>query len=71
MQLLRAAKNIFRFSTPLLRTQVFQRYTNRELATPEMMRLELIKRIPFHSRLSQVSLYHRKRVRHAVFSCFS
>ena len=71
MQLLRAAKTLFRFASQPLRTQVFQGYTNKQLATPELMRLELIKRIPFHSRLSQVSLYHGKRVRHAIKTCFS
>ena len=71
MQLLRALGAAFRFSTSALRTQVFSTLTNTQLATPELMRLQLIKRIPFHSRLSQVSLYHGKRVRHAVKSCFS
>jgi hypothetical protein len=71
MQLLRSLASAFRFSTSTLRTQVFSTLTNTQLATPELMRLALIKRIPFHSRVSQVSLYHGKRVRHAVKSCFS
>lgn len=71
MQLLRCLAPALRFSTSVLRTQVFSSLSNKQLATPELMRLQLIKRIPFHSRVSQASLYHGKRVRHAVKSCFS
>jgi hypothetical protein len=71
MQLLRLFRSAYRFATEPLRTEVFHRWTDKQLATPELVRLELIKRIPFHSRLSQIGLYHGKRVRHAVFTCFS
>lgn len=71
MQLLRLARTALRFSTQPLRTQVFHSMTNKELATPEIVKRTLIKRIPEHSRVSLVSLYHGKRVRHAIKSCFS
>lgn len=71
MQLLRVIRPLFRFATERLRTETFRCFTNKQLATPELVRLELIKRIPFHSRLSQVALYHGKRVRHAIKTCFS
>lgn len=71
MQLLRLVNCFARFGTQALRTCVFNTLSNKELATPELMRLQLLKRIPFHSRVSQVSLYHKKRVRHAIKSCFS
>ena len=60
-----------RFSTKILRTQIFHNMDNKTLATPEIVKKALIQRIPFHSRLSMVSLYHQKRVRHAIKSCFS
>jgi hypothetical protein len=75
MQLLRALRPALRpafcFATEPLRTETFRRFSDKQLATPEMVRLELIRRIPLHSRLSQVSLYHGKRVRHAIKTCFS
>lgn len=71
MQLLRLARNFARFSTPVLRTQIFETLTNKQLATPELIKRKLEARIPFHSRVSLVSIYHGKRVRHAVKSCFS
>ena len=45
--------------------------TNQQLATPELVKANLLKRIAFHSRLSQIGFYHGKRVRHAIKSCFS
>ena len=54
-----------------LNTQVFDKLTNKEFATPELMKKILLKPIHMHSRVSQISLYHKKRVRHAVKSCFS
>jgi hypothetical protein len=71
MQLLRALRTVFRFASQPLRTETFHKFTNKQLATPELVRLELIKRIPFHSKISQVALYHRKRTRHAIKTCFS
>jgi len=71
MQLLKMARNVMQFSTQLLRTQVFSPMTNKQLATPELVRKVLNARLPFHSKVSLVSLYHKKRVRHATFSCFS
>jgi hypothetical protein len=59
------------FSTQVFRTQVFHTLSNKTLATPELVRRHLISRIPFHSPISQVSLYHGKRARHAVKTCFS
>lgn len=60
-----------RFSTQMLRTQVFHCMDNQTIATPELVKKALITRIPFHSRLSQIGLYHGKRTRHAIRSCFS
>lgn len=71
MQLLRIVRNFTRFSTQVLRTQIFDSLTNKQLATPELIKRKLEARIPFHSRVSLVSLYHGKRVRHAIKSCFS
>ena len=71
MQLLRYSVNVFKFCTKIYRTQVFHNLSNKQLATPELVKANLIERIPFHSRVSQVSLFHGKRVRHAVKSCFS
>jgi len=71
MQLLRFARPFFRLSAQTLRTQIFHTMTNKELATPELIKRSLVKRIPEHSRVSLMSLYHGKRVRHAIKSCFS
>ena len=67
---------LFRFAarfstTAVTRTQVFHNMSNKTLATPELVKRALLKRIPLHSRLSIVGLYHKKRVRHAIKSCFS
>ena len=58
-------------SNRALNTQIFHSMDDRTLATPELAKLAVTKRIPFHSRLSSVGLYHGKRVRHAIKSCFS
>ena len=71
MQLLRLTRLVFRFATQPLRTQIFHTMSDKELATPELVKRALIKRIPDHGRVSMVSLYHGKRVRHAIKSCFS
>ena len=60
-----------RFSTRALRTQIYHTMDNKTLATPELVKRSLKERIPFHSHLSMIGLYHRKRVRHAIKSCFS
>lgn len=71
MNLLRTVRILATFSTQITRTQIFHKMSNRTLATPELVRRHLLARIPFHSPLSMVSLYHGKRIRHAVKSCFS
>ena len=71
LQLLRSARNLFWITSTPLRTQIFTPLSNKQLATPELVRYHLLKRLPQHSRVSQVSLYHGKRVRHAIKSCFS
>ena len=62
---------VARFSTKILKTQAFHTMDNKTLATPELVKRTLTERIPFHSCLSMVGLYHRKRTRHAIKSCFS
>lgn len=66
-------RNVFRYynRTPLRKTEVFESLTDKQLATPEFARALIRKRIDFHSRMSQTHLYHGKRVRHAIKSCFS
>jgi hypothetical protein len=71
LQLLRSVRNVFWIANIPLRTQIFAPLSNKELATPELVRHHLLKRLPNHSRVSLVSLYHGKRVRHAIKSCFS
>lgn len=71
MNIFRCLRAVANFSTQALRTEIFHTMSDRTLATPELVRRHLLKRIPFHSPLSQVSLYHGKRIRHAVKSCFS
>lgn len=71
MNLLHAYRTLARFSTQVTRTQIFHTMSNRTLATPELVKRHLLTRIPFHSPLSMVSLYHGKRIRHAIKSCFS
>lgn len=71
MNLLRTLRTIATFSTQVTRTQIFHTMSNRTLATPELVKRQLLARIPFHSPLSMVSLYHGKRIRHAIKSCFS
>jgi hypothetical protein len=72
MQVLRLARTAMRFGTQkLLPTQVFSPLTNKQLATPELVKKIMLKRIAFHSKVSLVSLYHKKRVRHAIKTCFS
>jgi hypothetical protein len=71
-QLTKQAVNLFSQSwRPATRTEVFQKLSNKEMATPELVKALIKAPIPFHSRASQVSLYHKKRVRHAVTSSFS
>lgn len=41
------------------------------MSTPELMKKVILKPIHMHSRVSQRSLFHGKRVRHAIKSCFS
>lgn len=71
LQLLRSARTLFWYAKTPLRTQIFTPLSNKELATPELVRHHLLKRLAQHSRVSQVSLYHGKRVRHAIKTCFS
>lgn len=71
MNLLRGIRTLASFSTQVSRTQIFHTMSNRTLATPELVKRHLLARIPFHSPLSMVSLYHGKRIRHAIKSCFS
>ena len=59
------------FSRTKLNTEVFSELTYNQLATPELTKALIIKPIHNHSRVSQKSLFHKKRVSGKIKTCFS
>lgn len=59
------------FSSKKLNTEVFSNLTYGQLANPQFIKHLIIKPIHNHSRVSQRSLFHRKRVSSKIVSCYS
>lgn len=59
------------FSLKKLNTEVFSDLSYEQIANPQFTKALIIKPIHMHSRVSQRSLFHRKRVSGIIRSCFS
>ena len=58
-------------SAKKLNTEVFSDLSYSEIANPRLTKFLITKPIHQHSRVSQRSLYHKKRVSGIIRSCFS
>lgn len=61
----------FQFARLKLNTEVFSDLTTIQMATPELTKALILKPIHNHSRVSQRSLFHKKRVSGRIKTCFS
>ena len=71
IRLFNFSRTIFSFSRVKLNTEVFSDLTYNQLATPELTKAMIRKAIHNHSRVSQSSLFHKKRVSGQIRTCFS
>ena len=71
VRLLKFTRVFFQYGRTKLNTEVFSDLTYNQIATPELTKALIIKPIHNHSRVSQSSLFHKKRVSGQIRTCFS